>query len=268
MARGGLVTACVAVGTSAVVVTSVWVHGHPYFALQAVEVLGAGGSEHVRRWTGLRPEISLWSIDADRVAARLRRHARIRRVNVTREFPDRVRIEVEERQPIGVFRPDEPLFVGRDGIVFAPLPGEPTEGLPWISGVSLDDLDERPAWALYRLRHAAAIISGWERFPLWPRISEVRPEDRGEVVVYPERIRIAVRFGGGADGGAFRRLDAVFEQWRGNEASVAAIDLTVPGQAVLRMRKGAHTRASSALTRTKESGRQLVPSRRQLRKTA
>lgn len=247
--RGLLVLLLAGSGVAAVTVVARWVHDHPYFALRSLDVVGASDPARVRRWTGLRPGTSLWSVDPGTIEQDLLRHGRIHEVSVIRELPDRIRVLVRERQPVGLFRPDDPLFVAEDGILFAPFPGEAIEGLPWISGLGIGDLEERPGWALEKLRRAAAVIRGWERHPGWPRISEVRPEGDGEVVVYPERIRLAVRFGEPIADDAFGRLEAVFRRWRGSETNVAAIDLTVPGQAVLRMRKSSRVMGDRAAGR-------------------
>ncbi|MGH7857216.1 MAG: hypothetical protein ACREQY_07760, partial [Candidatus Binatia bacterium] len=85
---------------------------------------------------------------------------------------------------------------------------------------------------------AAKILRLWQRHPDWPAVSEVKPQADGEYLVYPEQSPMAIRFGSEIGEEPFGRLSAVLDLWRGREMQVAAVDLTVPGQAVLRLRAG------------------------------
>jgi hypothetical protein len=129
---------------------------------------------------------------------------------------------------------NDPLLVATDGVAFPPLPGEAIADLPYISGLAGKDPASAPVAA--RLRESARLAVAWRERDQWPTISEIRPGD-DELLVYVAGTPLAVRFGAEARNEDLARLAAVLELWRGREVQVAAIDLSLPGEAVLTMRK-------------------------------
>jgi hypothetical protein len=86
------------------------------------------------------------------------------------------------------------------------------------------------------LRAAARLALRWREHAQWPAISEIRSEG-DDLVVFVAGTPLSVRFTAEARADDFARLSAVLELWRGREAQVAAIDLSVPGEAVLKLRR-------------------------------
>jgi cell division protein FtsQ len=209
---------------------------HPYFGLREIEVLGFREPAVVAAWSGLALGRSLWTIDPEAVESRLAAEPRLLAASVRRAFPDRVVITVEERRPLAILLLAAPRLVAADGVAFRPLDGEPVEGLPYVRGLGAEDLEARPAWAAERLRRVMRILDLWSRQAAWPPVSEVKAETTGDLVVYPQKIRMAIRFGADAGDDEFARLGAVLGEWQGREAEVSAVDLTMPGQAVVRLR--------------------------------
>ena len=239
IAVAAVITAATGLGAAATVRVARWAAGHPYFAVREVAVEGTSDPVTVTAWAGIEKGKSLWSIDPERSVFRLLAHPRIRIAEVRREFPDRVEIIIEERRPLAVLMVEAPLFLDEEGAAFPPRLRESLEGYPCVTGFRVRDLSERPAWVEQRLRQTAKLLRLWHRYGDWPEISEVRPEGNGEIVVFPMRSPMTVRFGREVNEEQFARLSAVFGQWRGRESEVAGIDLSVPGQAVLRLRRSA-----------------------------
>ncbi len=84
------------------------------------------------------------------------------------------------------------------------------------------------------LRAVARLVALWQAHADWPAISEIRP-DGEDLVVFATGSPLAVRFASEAQAEDFTRLSSVLELWHGREAQVAAIDLSLPGQAVLKL---------------------------------
>lgn len=232
---------CLALGAAALAVHGVsrWVITHPYFALAAIEVRGerAASASAIALWAGIEPGASLWQLDPLVAEERLRANARFRTARVERFFPDRIAIAVEEREPIAiVLSKSGPFFVDSEAQLFPPLDGEPLEGYPYVTGLPTDGEGAPAVWSVDRLRRALAVVDQWNRRGGWPALSEIRPEESGEIVVFPEQNPMAIRFSSDIDAEQFARLETVLTLWRGREAQVAGVDLTVPGQAVLRLR--------------------------------
>jgi cell division septal protein FtsQ len=234
--RGGSWLLVIAISAGAATRLAAWARAHPYFALREIDVEGAAkiDGKTVLEWAALSPGMSIWSVSEHDAERRLLAEGRIRAASVERTLPGRVTIRIEERQPIAVLLGSRPVLVAADGTVFPPLAGEPIDGLPYLTGIG-GELDS--PLADERLRQVAAIVSHWQKHADWPAISEVRPEG-DDLVVFVAGTPLAVRFSVDARLDDFTRLSAVLDLWRGREAVVAAIDVSMPGQAVMKLRRG------------------------------
>jgi hypothetical protein len=94
-----------------------------------------------------------------------------------------------------------------------------------------------------RLRIAAGLVELWRQHAPWAAISEVRP-DGDDLVTFLAGMPLAVRFSAQACADDFARLSAVLGLWRGREAQLAAIDLSLPGEAVLKLRRASARRSN------------------------
>jgi cell division protein FtsQ len=212
-----------------------WIEAHPYFAVREIDVEAPGrlDANTIVGWAGLTAGMSVWDVSARRAEERLVAHPRIRTASVERRLPDQVTIRVEERQPVAILFGPQPLLVGGDGAAFPPSDGEVIEGLPYVTG--LVGKDPFSAAVTERLRQAAQVVALWHTQERLPLISEVRPE-ADELVVFIVGTPLAVRFGRQARADDLTRLGTLLDLWRGREAQVASIDLSLPGEAVVRLR--------------------------------
>lgn len=228
--------------------TLAWVEAHPYFAVREIDVEGAGGrldAGAIVGWAGLTPGMSVWRVNERRSEERLLAHPRIRAASVKRRLPGQATIRVDERRPLAVLLGSPPLLVDGEGVAFPPCAGEALDGLPYVTGLADDD-PFSPAVA-ERLRGAARVVALWQARDRLPLISEVRAEP-DELVVYTVGMPLAVRFGLRTSSEDLARLGALLDLWRGREAQMAAIDLSLPGEAVVRLRgaeRRTHGRSST-----------------------
>ena len=97
-----------------------FVFDNPYFSVREIQVRGGGkvGGSEIVAMAGLRHGMNLWNVDAASIEQKLRRHPSVRRVLVRREFPRRVVIDVEERQPRAVVALGKLYYIDSDGFVF------------------------------------------------------------------------------------------------------------------------------------------------------
>lgn len=234
------------------ITVAAWAVEHPYFGVRHVQVSGARALEarELLAWTGISPGESLWTVDEVDATARLLRHPRVRAASVATEFPNRILLAIEEREAIarllGTSGRREALLVDQDARLFSPFAGERPGDLPCISGIRSADLVARSPGVASRLERAVHVLRTWQRHPEWPPVSEIRAEENGEVVVLPEERPMVIRFGAEIAEDQFARLSAVFRLWKGRELEVAGVDVSVPGQAVLKLRSRAGDQRTDA----------------------
>lgn len=220
-----------------------WIEAHPYFAVREIDVQAPGrvDADTIVGWAGLAPGMSVWSVSERRAEERLLTHPRILAASVERRLPGLVMIRVEERRPLAVLLGPQLLLVAADGTVFPPRDGEAIDKFPYVTGpVGKEALSGA---ATERLRQAAHVVTLWQAYERLPLISEVRPE-ADELLVFLVGTPLAVRFGHQASAEDLERLGTLLDLWRGREAQLASIDLSLPGEAVVRLR-GAKRRGPS-----------------------
>jgi hypothetical protein len=110
-------------------------------------------------------------------------------------------------------------------------PVEPAaEGdLPILSGASL-----KRARARDLVRYAATLVRA--EAELARLVSEMRLDDDGTASLFFERSHTELRLDPDRAPAELRRAAEVLGRWRGHESLVASLDMTTPGQAVMRLR--------------------------------
>jgi cell division protein FtsQ len=104
------------------VVGGLWlVYFSSFLSVQGVDVRGTSllTQEQVRRAAAVPEGEALASVDLDRVRARVEALAAVRSADVSREWPDRVRVDVQERTAVAVVEIAGQLRgMDADGVVF------------------------------------------------------------------------------------------------------------------------------------------------------
>ena len=90
---------------------------------------------------GIPSGTNILSLDLDAVRKRLTQHPWIAAAAISREIPDRIRIEIEERKPVALVKGHQFYLADQQGACFArAVPSEHT-GLPIITGFDPGTLD-------------------------------------------------------------------------------------------------------------------------------
>jgi Cell division protein FtsQ len=110
-------------------------------------------------------------------------------------------------------------------------PVEPSRAgdLPILSGAAAQTADAQDL-----VRYAAALVRS--EVALSGLVSEMRLDDDGTVSLFFDRSRTELRVDLDDAPAQLKRATEVLGQWRGHERLVAMIDMTTPGQAVMRLR--------------------------------
>lgn len=190
-------------------------------AVQGVRVEGAGvlDAREVRRVAAVPTGAPLATVDLDEVADRVERLDPVRSVDVSREWPDQVRIDVTERVAVAVVELDGALRgVDETGVVFRRYPTRPPS-LPLLRSAP-----GTPAAALAESTRVVDALPG----DLAARVDYV---EVGSVDTITLRLRDgrSVLWGSAEESeNKARVLDVLLEQ----EAST--YDVSVPGRPVIR----------------------------------
>lgn len=212
-----------------------------YFAVRDIQVRGGekvGGSEIVNM-TGLRYGVNLWKVDAAAIEQKVLRHPWVRRVLVRREFPRRLVIDIEERQPRAIVALGKLYYVDSDGLLFKEIGAEEKTSFPLLTGLQADQLTAGGPALRRRVQEAVRLgeLMNRDSRPL----SEIHFAGPEQVVIYMVKHPIALRMGWGDWQNKIERLDRVLALWKGHEERLASLDLSFRDQVVARLRRPQHS---------------------------
>jgi len=238
-ASAGAVAALIAGAVVARAPVTNWVRGHPYFAIAEIVVTP---TVRVRpgallQWVGLRPGMSIWTIDPDALAARLAAHPWIRAAEVRRELPRRLVVRVRERRPVAIVLIDQLYYLDRGGAIFARLGAQDALDLPFVTGIEAAVLAGERPYPRHAIRQALRVVELLRAAGLPFRVSEVHIEREQGITVFPVDPKVALSFGWGHFPAKVTRLAAALGVVAGREAQIREIDLTYDAQAVIRLRQ-------------------------------
>jgi cell division septal protein FtsQ len=242
--RGVATTAVLAVALGAGIAERApltrWVLEHPYFAVSEIVV---SPTKRVRegvllQWVGIRPGMSIWTLEPRALERRLEEHPWIRRARVERELPRRLTIEVAEREAAAVVMIDQLYYVDRGGAVFARVGSDESLDLPFVTGIEAAVVNGEQPYPRHAVRQAVKLLDLMGRAGLPFRVSEVHIDRERGITVFPVEPQIELAVGWGRFPEKLARLREVLSGFAGREAQLRGVDLTLESQVVVRLRQG------------------------------
>ncbi len=222
------VYAGVVVGIS---LSGVWlyreIHTNPYFDIKRIDI---SGIERVKRdevmnLSGIGMNENIFTVDIDRAVRRLREHPWIKEVRIARRLPDRIVVEIEEREPISLIRLDGELYVmDRTGVVFKRYSTDDGLDLPIVTGLVPGEMGGREPEVEERLLYLMEFLANRRGFNL-EKVSEIHVDGTQGFSIYTLEGGIRLNIGMGD----FERKIAHFERLvrfrKGNLSGIEAVDL-------------------------------------------
>ena len=210
---------------------------HSYFSVREIKVSAGekiGGSEIVAM-AGLSHGMNLWRVDTQKIEREIGRHPWVRSVQVRREFPHRVAIQVEERTAKGILVLGKLYYIDADGNVFLELKEGEKADLPLLSGLSRQDLGYHST----PKRIQSALLLSDQLFQRSLPVSEIQFTKSG-LVLYLASYPVVLHLGWDEWQEKLANLDRIWAEWKGKETHLASMNLSFHNQVVLRLRKVTH----------------------------
>ncbi len=150
----------------------------PYFNLQHVDVTGARrlSKDEVVEISEVCSGVNLLTVDLNQIALKLRRHPWIRSASVYRRFPGQMIIEIDERTPRAILASGKLFYADDQGELFTRVLPDDSVDYPLFTGISPEDLKERPAEVQELVRTGFNLLDLIER-----AASDVDPAEVSEV---------------------------------------------------------------------------------------
>jgi len=209
----------------------------PRLALRTIEV---SGTNRVTPWEvrvlgGIENGRNLLSIDLEVLAPKIEQHPWIAQVVVRRVLPDRLQIEIEEREPVALLAMKELYYVDAGGSVFKRVkPGEALS-FPVLTGFEESALLQRGPIGRQAIREALELlgrISSRTKFTR-DQISEIHVDPTSGFSVYTAVAGAQIHLGWDQFDRKLDRLVRLLDQERLDLAQVRRIDMDLTRWAVV-----------------------------------
>ncbi|MEE9121277.1 MAG: FtsQ-type POTRA domain-containing protein [Syntrophobacteria bacterium] len=172
--------------------------------------------------------VNILSLDLDEVRNRLTQHPWIAAAAVSREIPDRIRIEIEERKPVALVKGHQFYLADQQGTCFAVAAPSEHAGLPIITGLDPESLGSgcnlpREFTVLFENLYRETQL----KLP-WRLISEIRWNRNAGLSFFTARGGIQVDLGSEDYGIRIAKLEKVLRylEKKGLQTQLRGIDLT------------------------------------------
>ncbi|AKF83079.1 cell division protein FtsQ [Myxococcus fulvus] len=230
--------------------TRKWALSSPRFELAAVSFAGLERASRVEllRLAALTKGQNLWTLDTGALERAMRQHPWVKKVEVTRRFPNRVSVQVSEHVPEALAVLGELYVLDEEGEPFKRVtPGDGLD-LPLVTGVDRDGYVADPDVARQRFQAALEVARAYtSASPGKPeRLSEVRMEGREVTLVAASGQE--VRLGEGDSEVKLQRLARVRRELsaRGLAAEIIHLDNRArPGWVAVKISSPASERSGS-----------------------
>lgn len=206
-----------------------------YFMINEVKVDGLVyiEPEEIRQYAAVSAGTKLWEVNERELADRLKRHPRVKDVEIVRDLPSGLTIKIEERIPVGLVPyHGNYLEVDREGRVLALRQGTKVD-LPVITGIELER----------QLVGDIITVAGFQNVTfcatslgdLQVKISEINLRDDGTIVMYTND-GIPIYFGQASEQTErkLKDLAAILIDIWSNDLDVIEVDVSVPGRPVIK----------------------------------
>ncbi len=184
--------------------------------------------ETLKKYLGVRPLGNILLCDLGRLGREIRTVAWVKDVQIRKEFPDGLRIEIEERTPFAVLERNGVFLVDEEGVELEAV----ADGVTWPLPVVLDEngFRDRAAEKWQAARAALADLSPAER----ARLLSLECSDDGRMTLRLKDDPVRLVVDGSAIGGRIAFFDAHRAAWEERFGPLESVDLRFDDRVIVR----------------------------------
>jgi cell division protein FtsQ len=202
--------------------------GDPFFRVREVEVEGNRKitKEALLSLTMMEGMPNLFSVNLEEVVKRIESHPWIESVRVRKVFPNKILIQIEERQPMAIIQLEELYYIDAEGEIFSPVGDKDEYNYPYITGLTRSILEKDPTEATRLITKALELLKivDREKIPPLEEISEIHLEKVFGIHCFTKSEGVEVKMGWEDFGEKLKRLSLIWSDLRKRGFSVTSID--------------------------------------------
>ncbi|MBI5206164.1 MAG: FtsQ-type POTRA domain-containing protein [Candidatus Firestonebacteria bacterium] len=175
-----------------------------FFEIKEITVNTKGkyvSSDSIKEQSGLKPGINIFSFRTKEVENKLKStNSEIKEAKVTRWFPDKISINIEERVPMGIYLYNgNPYEVDSEGVVFNKMNALTPENvkLPLFTGIKVTRDDIKKNRKNISLLKAIQIVEHIKKYDMkfLDNISEINMERLNNIILYTFEKGLKIKIG-------------------------------------------------------------------------
>lgn len=218
----------------------------PYFCIKDNKDIELTGNRRLNaalilQMAGLGPGTNLLALRPGRVEQTLAAHPWIAKAEVTRVWPNRLKLSIQEREPVALVQLGELYYIDRNGSLFKPLtPGDPPD-FPVITGFEKEQFAEGQGLPPVVFEKVLALLDLLKQAPpplQLSNISEVHVDQERGFTLYANGINSAIHLGLEDFPEKLKKFASVwpFLKQRGYQTRVSCINLDYPQRVLLSLK--------------------------------
>ncbi len=200
----------------------------PFFRVREVEVEGSQKipKETILSLTGFDEMPNLFSLKLKEVVKKLESHPWIEQVQVRKVFPNKIRIQIVERKPIGIIQLEELYYIDANGLIFSQLEDKDEYNFPVLTGLTRVALEKDPIEAKRLITKAMEFLRIVNKERAFPpeEISEIYMEKTYGIHCFTKTQGIEVKLGWDHFGEKLRRFSFIWSDLQKRGVSAVSID--------------------------------------------
>jgi cell division protein FtsQ len=208
-------------------------------AIFSVRVVDMNPCEHVSgdEISGILKGVAggnIWSLSKEEIGRRLQSHPFVREVVVRKSFPDKLVVNIEEREPFAMINLDALYYVDDQGTIFKRLTAYDAKDKPILTGFSRDDLAAKDTVTIRNLKKTIDLLRHAESGSLSRNISEVHFDAQDGYTLVTRDFGLQLKIGLMDFDEAMRRVEEAMPKLASLGKEKGVVDLKTAGRIFVR----------------------------------
>ncbi|HSL98915.1 MAG TPA: FtsQ-type POTRA domain-containing protein [Candidatus Limnocylindria bacterium] len=208
-------------------------------AIFSVRVVDMNPCEHVSgdEISGILKGVAggnIWSLSKEEIGRRLQSHPFVREVVVRKSFPDKLVVNIEEREPVAMINLDALYYVDDQGTIFKRLTAYDAKDKPILTGFSRDDLAAKDPVTIRNLKKTIDLLRHAESGSLSRNISEVHFDAQDGYTLVTRDFGLQLKIGLMDFDEAMRRVEEAMPKLASLGKEKGVVDLKTAGRIFVR----------------------------------
>ena len=177
---------------------------------------------------------NIWSLSREEIAKRILSHPFVREVAVRKAFPDKLIVDIEEREPVAMINLDALYYVDEQGSIFKRLTAYDAKNLPILTGFSRGDLAAKDPVTIRNLKKTIDLLHHAEAGVLRRNISEVHFDAQDGYTLVTRDFGLQLKIGTMEFSKAMQRVEEAMPKLASLGQSKGVVDLKTEGRIFVR----------------------------------